>query len=52
MLTQWLDSIRRILTAGVTGNPTAINTSKRIISLLLRDRGIDVRDVLNGSEPE
>src|SRR6266568_7722986 len=47
MLTQWLDSIRQILAAGMTGNPTAIGTSKRIISLLLRDHGIDVRDVLN-----
>ena len=50
MLTQCLDSIRH-LAAGMAGKPTAINTSKRIISLLLRDHGIDVRDVLNGTEP-
>ena len=51
MLTQCLDSIRQTLAAGMAGKPTAINTSKRIISLLLRDHGIDVRDVLNGTEP-
>jgi hypothetical protein len=51
MLTQCLDSIRQTLAAGMAGNPTSISTSKRIISLLLRDHGLDVRDVLNGNEP-
>jgi hypothetical protein len=45
-LTRSLDDIRRILTVGVAGNPTAVQTSKRVISLLVRDHGIDLRDVL------
>jgi hypothetical protein len=52
MLPQQLDPIRQILATGMAGNPTAISTSKKIISLLLRDHGIDVRDVLNKSEPK
>ena len=47
-LTQSLDSIRCILTIGVAGNPTAVQTSKRVISLLARDHLIDLRDVLRG----
>jgi hypothetical protein len=49
-LPQQLGHIRQILTTGLAGNPTAVSTSKKIISLLLRDHGIDVRDVLDGSE--
>ncbi len=51
LLTQSLDSIRRILVTGVIGSPTAIQTSKRVISLLARDHGIDLRDVLQGAAP-
>ena len=47
-LTQSLDTIRRILTIGVAGNTTAVQTSRRVISLLARDHGIDLRDVLRG----
>lgn len=45
-LRQSLDSIRRILIIGVAGNPTAVETSKKAISLLARDHGIHLRDVL------
>jgi hypothetical protein len=48
LLTQSLDNIRRILIIGAAGNPTAVQTSKRVISLLARDHGIDLRDVLRG----
>src|SRR6266545_425796 len=47
-LTQSLDSMRRILTTGMAGNPTAVETSKKVISLLARDHGIDLRDVIRG----
>jgi hypothetical protein len=52
MLTQCLDSIRKILAAGRAGNPGAITTSNRIVSLLLRDHGIDMRDVIDEPEGE
>jgi hypothetical protein len=46
MLIQCQDGMRRIISAGITHNPTASHTSKKLISLLLRDHGIDLRDVL------
>ena len=40
------DDIRRILAVGATGDPTAVQTTRKVISLLLRDHGIDLRDIL------
>jgi hypothetical protein len=49
-LTRCLDSVRVILRLGVAGNPTAVETSKKVISILLaRDDGADLRDVLRDS---
>jgi len=46
-LTQCLDSIRAILRLGAAGNPTAVESSKKVVSILLaRDHGADLRDVL------
>ena len=50
MLIQCQDSIRRIITAGITHNTTASYTSNGLISLLLRDHGIDMLSLLQ-SEP-
>ncbi|MFB9830935.1 hypothetical protein [Actinoallomurus acaciae] len=49
-LTVSLDSIRAILQLGVAGDPTAVETSQKVISILLaRDDGADLRDVLRKS---
>jgi hypothetical protein len=42
------DNIRRILAIGAAGDPTAVQTARKVISLLLRDHGIDLRDILCG----
>lgn len=52
-LTQGIESIRAILRLGVKGNPTAVETSKKVISIFLaRDHGIDLRDVLRDAEDD
>jgi hypothetical protein len=52
-LAQCLDSIRAILRLGVVGNSTAVETSKKVVSILLtRDHGLDLRDILRGSTPD
>jgi hypothetical protein len=49
-LTRSLDSVRAILRLGATGNPTAVETSKKVVSILLaQDHGADLRDVLRES---
>jgi hypothetical protein len=50
VLNQYVDSVRQIVAAGMKGNSTATDTSKRIVSLLLLNHGIDVLDALN--EPD
>jgi hypothetical protein len=45
-MTQCLDSIRVILRLGVQGSSTAVETSKKVISILALNHGIDLRDVL------
>jgi len=47
-LTQTVDSMRQILTVGLAGDHTAVHTSRTIISLLLLEHGIDMRDLLEG----
>ncbi|MFI5591190.1 hypothetical protein ACIA5G_39490 [Amycolatopsis sp. NPDC051758] len=42
------DDIRQILSIGLAANPTAVATATKIISLLFRDHGIDLRDLLRG----
>jgi hypothetical protein len=51
-LTQSLDSIRRILATGLAATPTAVDSSKRVISLLFRDHGVDLRDLLRPGPTE
>ena len=51
LLSQSVNSIRQVLDIGMTASPTAVQTSKRIISLLARDHGIDLRDVARGGTP-
>lgn len=51
-LTQTIDSIRRILAIGLAANSTAVDTSRKVISLLFRDHSIDLRDLLRPSPTE
>lgn len=41
-------NLRRILTIGLAGNPTDVQRSTRLISVLSRDHGMDLRDLLPG----
>lgn len=47
-----LDNIREILTVGLASKPTAAATAEKIISLLVRDHGIDLRDLLRGGKAQ
>jgi hypothetical protein len=52
-LAQCLDSIRAILRLGVVGSSTAVETSRKVVSILLaRDHGLDLRDILRGGTPD
>jgi hypothetical protein len=37
-----------LLAIGAAGDPAAVQTARKVISLLLRDHGIDLRDILCG----
>jgi hypothetical protein len=41
-------NLRRILTIGLAGNPADVQRSTRLISVLSRDHGMDLRDLLSG----
>lgn len=41
-----IDNIRRILSIGQAGDLTAVTTSTKVISMLARDHGIDLRDLI------
>lgn len=47
-LTHNEDSIRRILTIGLAGNLTDVERSTKMVSVLFRDHGMDLRDLLRG----
>jgi hypothetical protein len=47
-LTHNEDSIRQILTVGLAGNLTDVERSTKMVSVLFRDHGIDLRDLLPG----
>ncbi|TKK85599.1 hypothetical protein FDA94_24715 [Herbidospora galbida] len=41
-----IDSVRQIVRVGLAGDLTAVTTSRIVISLLVRDYGIDLRDLI------
>jgi len=51
-LTQSRDYIRTILTIAIGAGPTTAQTARKIISLLGRDHGMDVRDILRNGSPD
>lgn len=47
-LTHNEESVRRILTIGLAGDLTDVERSTKMISMLFRDHGMDLRDLLSG----
>ena len=45
------DDIRRIMNTAVGAGPTAVQTATKIVSILLLEHGIDLRDILYGETP-